>query len=88
MTSTRPKKWARTNTVWQRFRPTPAQLRKMVLSIPADTRDVTGQVCGDPLPGRSALDRREEAGEDTWELLGDAAMSAVEKLERTRKRVA
>ena len=26
--------------------------------IPPDTRDLTAQVFGDPLPGRSALDRR------------------------------
>lgn len=26
--------------------------------IPRDTRDLTARVCGDPLPGRSALDRR------------------------------
>lgn len=26
--------------------------------IPRDTRDLTAQLCGDPLPGRSALDRR------------------------------
>ncbi len=26
--------------------------------IPADTRSKTARLCGDPLPGRSALDRR------------------------------
>ena len=26
--------------------------------IPEDTRDTTARICGDPLPGRSALDRR------------------------------
>lgn len=26
--------------------------------IPEDTRSLTGRICGDPLPGRSALDRR------------------------------
>ena len=26
--------------------------------IPEDARDLTGRICGDPLPGRSALDRR------------------------------
>lgn len=26
--------------------------------IPDDTRDLTARLCGDPLPGRSALDRR------------------------------
>lgn len=29
-------------------------------SIPADTRDLTARMLGDPLPGRSALDRRGE----------------------------
>jgi hypothetical protein len=35
-------------------------LSKLV-EIPADTRSLTGRVCGDPLPGRSALDRRATA---------------------------
>lgn len=26
---------------------------------PQDTRDLTGYLCGDPLPGRSAFDRKE-----------------------------
>lgn len=26
--------------------------------IPDDTRDLTARICGDPLPGRSALDKR------------------------------
>jgi hypothetical protein len=43
---------------FQRFRPTPAELRRAVLAIPRDTRDITGLVAGDPLPGRSALDRK------------------------------
>jgi hypothetical protein len=83
------KKWERSHTAgFARFRPTPAELRALARAIPPDTRDVTARLCGDPLPGRSALDRREEAGVDTWELLGDAAMRVVAKLERTRKRVA
>ena len=45
---------------FQRFRPSPAELRKAVLAIPRDTRDITGLVAGDPLPGRSALDRKQE----------------------------
>jgi hypothetical protein len=43
---------------FKRFRPTPAELRRAVLAIPRDTRDITGLVAGDPLPGRSALDRK------------------------------
>jgi orotate phosphoribosyltransferase-like protein len=29
--------------------------------IPEDTRDTTARICGDPLPGRSALDRRTQS---------------------------
>lgn len=29
--------------------------------IPHDTRTLTGRLCGDPLPGRSALDRKAQA---------------------------
>lgn len=29
--------------------------------IPLDTRDLTARVCGDPLPGRRAIDRRPSA---------------------------
>lgn len=28
--------------------------------VPPDTRDLTARICGDPLPGRSALDRRKK----------------------------
>lgn len=34
---------------------------RLVAQIPRDTRDLTGVVFGDPLPGRSALDRRRGA---------------------------
>jgi hypothetical protein len=44
---------------FKRFRPSPAELRAAVLAIPRDTRDITGQVCGDPLPERSALARKQ-----------------------------
>ena len=44
---------------FKRFRPTPAELRRAVLAIPKDTRDVTGLILNDPLPGRSALDRKQ-----------------------------
>lgn len=34
-------------------------LRERFAEIPKyDTRDLTALICGDPLPGRSALDRR------------------------------
>ena len=31
---------------------------RALATVPADTRTITGKVFGDPLPGRSALDRR------------------------------
>ena len=33
-------------------------VKKLLAEIPEDTRDYTGRHFGDPLPGRSALDRR------------------------------
>lgn len=32
---------------------------RLAREIPSDERDLTGRLCGDPLPGRSALDQRE-----------------------------
>jgi hypothetical protein len=32
--------------------------RRQLPFMPSDTRNLTARVCGDPLPGRSALDRR------------------------------
>lgn len=37
----------------------PKPKRGPIVPIPEDTRDLTARFCGDPLPGRSALDRRE-----------------------------
>lgn len=31
---------------------------RLLAQVPADTRDLTGRICGDPLPTRSALDRK------------------------------
>lgn len=39
--------------------PTAEELRERFRAIPKDTRDLTSKICGDPLPGRSALDRGE-----------------------------
>lgn len=41
-------------------RPLPdnAPKRGPIFPIPEDTRDLTARFCGDPMPGRSALDRR------------------------------
>lgn len=33
------------------------QAERLMDEIPHDTRDLTARVCGDPLPGRSALDK-------------------------------
>ena len=44
---------------FQRYRPTPAELRKAVLAIPKDTRDLTARMAGDPLPERSALAKKQ-----------------------------
>lgn len=38
-----------------------AEVRERQKLIPADTRTFTQRFCGDPLPGRSALDRRTSA---------------------------
>ena len=40
------------------FRPTEADVRAIQDTVPRDTRNFTARVFGDPLPGRSALDRR------------------------------
>ncbi|MCP4306592.1 MAG: hypothetical protein GY788_17325 [bacterium] len=34
-----------------------ADVAARLAEIPPDTRTITGMICGDPLPGRSALDR-------------------------------
>jgi transposase-like protein len=36
-----------------------ADAARLAQLIPEDTRTLTGRFCGDPLPGRSALDRRQ-----------------------------
>lgn len=40
------------------FRPSAEQVDRLRRLIPPDTRDITGVLCGDPLPTRSALDKR------------------------------
>lgn len=39
-------------------KPSAADLKARWSEIPPDTRDMTGTLCGDPLPGRSALDKQ------------------------------
>lgn len=41
--------------------PSLAEMRRLLAAIPVDTRNLTARVCGDPLPGRSALDKRASA---------------------------
>lgn len=36
-------------------------IEQLFAAIPKDTRGLTARLCGDPLPGRSALDRRQHA---------------------------
>lgn len=38
-------------------RPSKEAVAALLKLIPPDTRSLTGCICGDPLPGRSALDR-------------------------------
>ena len=38
-----------------------ANAMRLKAQIPADTRDLTARVMGDPLPGRSALDEKRRA---------------------------
>jgi hypothetical protein len=38
-------------------RPKPGDIEARRAEIPADTRSLTARIFGDPLPGRSALDR-------------------------------
>lgn len=40
------------------FNPAPEDIAARLAEIPPDTRTLTGVICGDPLPGRSALHRK------------------------------
>lgn len=42
-------------------RPPEQDVMMRLAEIPPDRRDLTSRFCGDPLPGRSALDRRRAA---------------------------
>ncbi len=42
----------------ERRRITPEEAEAVLRTVPMDTRSITGRMFGDPLPGRSALDRR------------------------------
>lgn len=46
------------NDVFRRDSATRAEALARLREIPSDTRDLTGRICGDPLKGRSALDKR------------------------------
>jgi hypothetical protein len=53
------KHWGIVPVVYKK--PDPEELRARLSEIPADTRDLTALVFGDPLPGRRAIDRRQVA---------------------------
>ena len=42
-------------------KPAEEDFKRLIAQIPRDTRDITGRMLGDPLPGRSALDRLSNA---------------------------
>lgn len=42
------------------LRPTKIEVRRALAAIPTDTRSFTARVMGDPLPGRSALERMKD----------------------------
>ena len=46
-----------------RLRLADQDFKRLKASIPPDTRDNTGRLCGDPLPGRSSLDRKRAQGD-------------------------
>lgn len=47
------------------FRPCEAEIRRIQDGVPRDTRSFTGRSMGDPLPGRSALDKQRAAQTDS-----------------------
>jgi hypothetical protein len=58
------------------IRPSAEDVEKGLRAIPKDTRDLTALLCGDPLPGRRAIDRVLERTRNL--LSGDNALSAVD----------
>jgi hypothetical protein len=46
------------NIVQPKTHPVRQQAEKLLAQIPEDTRSLTARLAGDPLPGRSALDRK------------------------------
>lgn len=48
-----------------RGRPPPEDVAARLAEIPRDTRDLTAFICGDPLPGRRAIDRRQHSDRET-----------------------
>lgn len=44
----------RNHVVYSASGPSDAEIRRRLNDIPEDTRSLTGRLCGDPIPGRSA----------------------------------
>lgn len=74
----REKRWAYPKDLFAKEnKPSPADVAARLAEIPADTRDLTACICGDPLPGRRAIDlpRTEHTPN---KLLGGNPRSAVD----------
>jgi hypothetical protein len=52
----------RRKTPRQVWKPDWQEVEVRLSEIPPDTRDLTGRLCGDPLPGRDALSRARQSG--------------------------
>jgi hypothetical protein len=48
-------------TAFRYHHPSEQDFAERLAEIPPDTRTLTARICGDPLPGRSAFDRRQNA---------------------------
>lgn len=63
------KKWANkpkpprktTNHVADNGHMSPVEIKRVLSTVPPDTRRLVSRLFGDPLPGRSALDKRQQA---------------------------
>lgn len=53
------------------IRPSPEDIERGFRAIPKDTRDLTAQLCGDPLPGRRAIDNWQSIGTISAKIVAD-----------------
>lgn len=60
---TRKERWFNPNYICVNYRPPEADYLARLAEIPPDTRTLSQRLLGDPVPGRSALDRRRESHE-------------------------